>query len=135
MKRTSLMCLLSAALGALAATAYHETANRWYAHGQEPVVRQPARNPLELTPPPTTSRRSLLGAAEAAAGGAVPPSLDEFAPEERTNILVYEKANRSVVHITTKSSQRELLFLEVAEGSGSGSVLDKNGHILTNYHV
>jgi S1-C subfamily serine protease len=41
-----------------------------------------------------------------------------------------------VVHITTKSAQRELLFLEgVAEGAGSGSVLDKGGHILTNYHV
>jgi S1-C subfamily serine protease len=135
MKRTYLICLLSAALGALAATIYHETASRWNATAQEPVIRQPARNPLELSPPATSARRSLLGAAEAAASGSGPSSLDEFAPEERTNILVYEKANRSVVHITTKSSQRELLFLEVAEGSGSGSVLDKNGHILTNYHV
>src|SRR5205823_1077910 len=62
--------------------------------------------------------------------------LEDFAPEERTNILVYEKANRAVVHITTRVNQRELLFLEVpAEGAGSGSVLDKAGHVLTNYHV
>jgi S1-C subfamily serine protease len=40
------------------------------------------------------------------------------------------------VHITTKSAQRELIFLEVpAEGTGSGSILDPAGHILTNYHV
>src|SRR4029450_3920288 len=61
--------------------------------------------------------------------------LDDFTPEERTNILVYERANRSVVHITTKATQRELLFDVPAEGTGSGSVLDKGGHILTNYHV
>jgi S1-C subfamily serine protease len=64
-----------------------------------------------------------------------PSGLDDFAPEERTNILVYERANRSVVHITTKAAQRDLLFTEVAEGAGSGSVLDQQGHILTNYHV
>jgi len=73
---------------------------------------------------------------EAIGGSGFGSGLDEFAPEERTNILVYEKANRSVVHITTKAAQRELLFLEVpAEGAGSGSILDKQGHILTNYHV
>jgi S1-C subfamily serine protease len=65
-----------------------------------------------------------------------PDALNGFTTEERTNILVYEKANRSVVHITTKAAQRDLLFLEVpAEGAGSGSVIDKEGHILTNYHV
>jgi S1-C subfamily serine protease len=74
--------------------------------------------------------------ADPPAGSGHGSGLEDFAPEERTNILVYEKANRSVVHITTKAAQRELLFLEVpTEGAGSGSVLDKNGHILTNYHV
>ena len=43
-------------------------------------------------------------------GSAFGSGLDDFAPEERTNILVYDKANRSVVHITTKATQRELLF-------------------------
>lgn len=62
--------------------------------------------------------------------------LAELTPEERTNIAVYEKCNRQVVHITTRSARAELLFLEVpAEGTGSGSVLDQQGHILTNYHV
>jgi S1-C subfamily serine protease len=61
----------------------------------------------------------------------------EFTPEETTNIVVYEKVNRSVVNITTKAVKADvLLFLDAEfEGSGSGSVLDRAGHILTNHHV
>jgi len=62
---------------------------------------------------------------------------DEFTAEERVNIAVYEKVNRSVVNITTVSGRTDLFFsFEPApEGAGSGSVLDSEGHILTNYHV
>jgi len=61
---------------------------------------------------------------------------DEYTPEERVNINVYEKVNRSVVNITTRIPRAELFFaMEPAEGAGSGSVLDPDGHILTNYHV
>jgi S1-C subfamily serine protease len=137
MKRTTLFCLLSAAIGALAATAYHQTGHLWHANAQEPGLRPPNLRALELPPPPLpSSRRSPVMAGDAPASSGFGSGLDEFAPEERTNILVYEKANRSVVHITTKAAQRELLFLEVpSEGAGSGSILDKSGHILTNYHV
>jgi S1-C subfamily serine protease len=64
--------------------------------------------------------------------------LAELAPDERTNVQVYQQANRSVVNIMTRAmSADDLLFLMSGprEGSGSGSVLDKKGHILTNYHV
>jgi S1-C subfamily serine protease len=61
---------------------------------------------------------------------------DEYTLEERINIAVYEKVNRSVVNITTKIPRADFFFaLEPAEGAGSGSVLDQEGHILTNYHV
>jgi S1-C subfamily serine protease len=57
-------------------------------------------------------------------------------PEERVSIAVYERCNRSVVHIATKSiSVGSFSQVKLREGSGSGSVLDKNGLILTNYHV
>ena len=136
MKRTLLFCLLSAVIGAIAATAWHQTSLFRRATAQEPVIRQPATAPLNLPPPPQSSRRPAQGSFATGVGtSAVPSGLEEFAPEERTNILVYERANRSVVHITTKAAQRDLLFTEVAEGAGSGSVLDKQGHILTNYHV
>ena len=66
----------------------------------------------------------------------VPADLAEFTPEERTNITVYERVNRGVVHIVTQEARRDFFFDVVpAEGSGSGSVLDHRGHILTNYHV
>jgi S1-C subfamily serine protease len=61
---------------------------------------------------------------------------DDYTPEERTNIAVYDRVNRSVVNITTKIPRVDFFFaLEPAEGAGSGSVLDHDGHILTNYHV
>ena len=57
-------------------------------------------------------------------------------PEEKANIRLYEHASRSVVNIDTRSRQNGFFMQEViAQGQGSGSVLDKNGHILTNFHV
>ncbi len=58
-------------------------------------------------------------------------------PGERVNIAVYEAVNRSVVNIQTESVQAADFFdLAVpSEGAGSGSVLDRQGHILTNFHV
>ncbi len=63
-----------------------------------------------------------------------PEALSE---EELISIAVYEKVNRGVVNITTKSVRTNNLFmLEVPEeGAGSGVVIDLAGHILTNYHV
>jgi S1-C subfamily serine protease len=56
-------------------------------------------------------------------------------PDEQVNVAVYERVNKSVVNITTKV-RTDGLFLEITgEGAGSGSILDKQGHILTNYHV
>ena len=57
-------------------------------------------------------------------------------PEEAINVAVYEAINKSVVNINTKSTHSALLAFEVTnEGTGSGSILDKAGHIVTNYHV
>ena len=61
---------------------------------------------------------------------------DGLLPEERTNIAVYERCNRSVVHIATKSAKMEsFLTVSLRKGTGSGSVIDQNGTILTNQHV
>jgi S1-C subfamily serine protease len=61
----------------------------------------------------------------------------DLTADERVHIAVYETANRSVVNITTLSARsRGLFMIEVpSEGAGSGSVLDKEGHIVTNRHV
>lgn len=61
---------------------------------------------------------------------------DGLTPEEQVNVNVYERVNKSVANITTKTVRQDGLFTEsAAEGAGSGSVIDKVGHILTNFHV
>lgn len=61
---------------------------------------------------------------------------DGLTPEEAINVAVYDRLHRSVVNITSQTVRAELFFAEaLSEGSGSGSVIDKTGHILTNWHV
>jgi S1-C subfamily serine protease len=68
-------------------------------------------------------------------GQTIAAALANADPEEQTNIKVYAATNGGVVHITTESSTPGFFGDEIASGSGSGFVLDREGHILTNYHV
>ncbi len=56
--------------------------------------------------------------------------------EEQNNIGVYHKNIGSVVNITSRVMTFDFFYgLVPQEGQGSGFVIDKAGHILTNYHV
>ena len=56
--------------------------------------------------------------------------------EEQNNISVYKKNIPSVVNITSRAMTFDFFYgLVPQEGQGSGFVIDKEGHILTNYHV
>jgi S1-C subfamily serine protease len=98
---------------------------------QEPAPRPAGLPAVALQAPPDGAR------APAGAGMADPRLGQQYTPEEEVNIAVYENVNRSVVNITTKGFQGErFLLIEIpSEGEGSGVVIDRQGHVLTNYHV
>ena len=82
-----------------------------------------------LYPPTWISRPQHVEVTEAA----VNEALDA---EEQNNITVYRKNIASVVNITSRVMTFDFFYgLVPQEGQGSGFVIDKEGHILTNYHV
>jgi S1-C subfamily serine protease len=62
------------------------------------------------------------------------PSL---ATDEQNNIEVYKATAPGVVYIQSTTTVRDFfgMFERPAEGAGSGSIIDEQGDILTNYHV
>jgi len=71
-------------------------------------------------------------------GEAVEPTAiadPSVATEEQNNIQIYHSVSPGVVNITNRGYQRNFWGIFPSEGSGSGSVIDPEGHILTNFHV
>jgi putative serine protease PepD len=72
-------------------------------------------------------------------GGAITATLSDdqiFDIAEAMTIRVYEKVSPSVVHITSKVINMDFFGgLYPSEGTGSGFIIDKQGHIVTNHHV
>ncbi|MDR0456854.1 MAG: trypsin-like peptidase domain-containing protein [Treponema sp.] len=60
-----------------------------------------------------------------------------YTEDERENIFVYEKLNAAVVNITTETMAINWFLEPVLQegGSGSGSIIDTRGYVLTNNHV
>lgn len=64
-------------------------------------------------------------------------SISGLSDDELENIRIYERLNRGVVNITTETLALNW-FLEpvpMQGGTGSGSIIDSRGFVLTNYHV
>jgi S1-C subfamily serine protease len=58
--------------------------------------------------------------------------------EEQSNIELFESVSPSVVYITSLAVERDLLSLnifELPQGTGSGFIWNKEGYIVTNFHV
>jgi S1-C subfamily serine protease len=127
-------CLCSACLGGMIAVALWE-ARPGSAAVADDGPRLPGATATE--PARKSAPREATPRGPHAVGVAMPLGPDELSQDEQVNIAVYEGVNRAVVNITTRGARAEGFFmLEVpTEGAGSGSVLDQQGHILTNNHV
>jgi S1-C subfamily serine protease len=83
---------------------------------------------------------SLTGANGSGTGSGLQLTEAEAAPaydaEEQNNIAVYKRVAPSVVNITSTTLVFNFFYGTVPQqGQGSGFVLDKAGHVLTNFHV
>ncbi len=113
MKKLILLCVVSAVLGATSA--------------------------IILYDPPQTETLTVAQDVPAWSPPDQGPALDDsqMTPDERVNIAVYEATNRSAVNIRTRSVQTDRFFMRelTSQAEGSGIVIDRQGHILTNFHV
>jgi S1-C subfamily serine protease len=73
------------------------------------------------------------------ARGAIPPRPEpDLQEEERATISLFEHASPAVVYITSLAVRRNAFSLDltqIPQGSGSGFIWDRQGHVVTNYHV
>ncbi|NLF09127.1 MAG: trypsin-like serine protease, partial [Pirellulaceae bacterium] len=111
MRKAVYLCLMSALLGGLAAFGWQHP----WSDGRSAAATAEAPLPAESNP---FANKSL-------------------SPDEQINVFVYQQVNRSVVNINTRGTAGNsfLMFEVISEGEGSGTVIDRAGHILTNYHV
>jgi S1-C subfamily serine protease len=134
MRTSILLCIFSGLLGALAAVwlsgAYRAT---------PPSVAQDlgAAAPRNVGALPATRSEAGRDRPVPLAWASQATGNDDLTAEELVNVSVYEQCNRAVVNINTRSVHRDGFFLlEVpSEGAGSGVVIDRQGHVLTNFHV
>jgi S1-C subfamily serine protease len=85
----------------------------------EPVVT--------LNPPPTQANPTPLPTHQTSPTSLVTPIAPDLVSLEETLVALYEAVNPGVVAIQ--------VVTRTGGGSGSGFVIDEEGHIVTNYHV
>jgi len=87
----------------------------------------PAQAAAEWTPAAAPIERTAPASAR----------LNSLTEDERRGIEVFRKAADSVVNVTSVAVRRNFLFdaTRIPQGSGSGFFWDRQGHVVTNYHV
>jgi S1-C subfamily serine protease len=120
-------CLVSSVLGGLFVLWLADPGSRHVAYAQQELPPTPGPRLPGFDDPPRL--------APAPKPVALVFNSDGLSPDEAIGVSVYDRNNKGVVNITTKSVNTVLMFDVASEGSGSGSVIDREGHILTNFHV
>src|SRR5439155_1561308 len=114
-------------------------------------AHRPARSRSTARRAPTAAARSSwaasrlavvpqrsTGSRQTARALAGPAAAQDLTPEERRTIEIFRRARPSVVFITSLALRRGLFTLDVQQipsGTGSGFVWDREGHVVTNFHV
>jgi S1-C subfamily serine protease len=96
-----------------------------------------------LQPMHSMGRIPLFGRGGGGGGGSTAPlelteaqAAPKYDAEEENNIAIYKRVLPSVVNITSTALVFDFFYGTVPQqGQGSGFILDKAGHILTNFHV
>ncbi len=86
------------------------------------LFKSPLRKPA---PPPDAGPRAVVARGDLAA-------------DEKAAVEIFRNSSPAVVYITTIELQRNLFNLnvyEIPKGTGSGFIWDREGRIVTNYHV
>jgi S1-C subfamily serine protease len=91
------------------------------------VIEQDPFEALNLRQSAPANSPLLLNAAD----------ITPYTQDERENISIYEGFNEAVVNITTETVAINWFLEPVPQegGSGSGSIIDTRGYVLTNNHV
>jgi S1-C subfamily serine protease len=102
-----------------------------------PLAQIPGFSRRAQAPPLAPTAPPAFPAPEAQPLSPAPPEdmLKDLDPDERNNIRVYAATNKGAVNITTEAESSGFFGDETSTGTGSGFVIDKQGHIVTNYHV
>ena len=124
-------------------------ANRFNRRRHHPVAQGLAATALlavatggctfELVPANAAGEPGEAGPVLAAQRGPAPEPYTDLRPDEQAIVDLFENASPSVVYITTVTRRRDFFGRvtggEVPLGTGTGFVWDRDGHIVTNYHV
>ena len=93
---------------------------------------------FELVPANAAVERGEARPVLAAQRGPAPGPYTDLRPDEQAIVDLFDNASPSVVYITAVTRRRDFFGRvtgEVPLGTGTGFVWDRDGHIVTNYHV
>jgi S1-C subfamily serine protease len=95
--------------------------------------------PREVTPTSSAAPQQAPAPAQNGSRGAIPaqpqPALQD---QEKATVALFQRASPAAVFITSLAVQQNIFSLNetaIPQGEGSGFVWDRQGHIVTNYHV
>lgn len=114
-----------------AASSFHRPAS-----SPTPPATRPSAAPLASIVEKLVAPRPITS--EPLAPKPADPEARRITVEELSTTDLFKATSPSVVHITTEAVRRdffELDLMKIPKGSGTGFIWDRQGHVVTNYHV